>query len=156
VCPQKFLEPLAPPESAAQEGSRVDHDALAKGLDCWIDDDFDVCIVEGAGGLMSPIADAMLNLDFARLIQPDRTIVVAANRLGTIHQTLATLAAAKVGELNIDGIVLNQALPDEHLSQQTNTQNISKYSEVPVLAELGYANMNCPKTLANWLTSCLP
>lgn len=151
VCPQRFREPLAPPESAAMEGRQVDRDAMVCGLERWLSDDFDVCIVEGAGGLMSPIADGTLNLDFAHQIRPDRVIVVAANRLGTIHQTLATIAAAKLNGLTIDGIVLNQATPDGHRSQETNAEQIASFCDVPVLAELGYDDSDCPGAFAQWL-----
>ena len=49
VCPQRFREPLAPPEAARMENKRVDAELLRTGYDCW-SDDFDVVIVAGAGG----------------------------------------------------------------------------------------------------------
>ena len=140
VCPQMFIAPLAPPEAAAAENTSVDQQAMMDGLDRWTTDDFDVCIVEGAGGLMSPIAGGLLNLDFAKSISPDQVILVAANRLGAIHQTLATIAASQHHNLKISGIVLNQASEDEHASCKTNKKHISNHCDVPVLAEVKFGD----------------
>ena len=43
-------------------------------------------LVEGAGGLRSPLADDGDNLDFARALQPDIVVLVADAGLGTINQ----------------------------------------------------------------------
>ena len=55
VCPQRFLAPLAPPRAALAEGRRVDAALLRTGLEPWLAAS-DVVVVEGAGGLMSPLS----------------------------------------------------------------------------------------------------
>lgn len=138
VCPQTFLAPLAPPEAARAELTSVNAEAMIDGLDVWTGGEFDVCIVEGAGGLMSPLTDSMLNIDFAKQIAADEVILVAANRLGTIHQTLATVAAAKQGNLNIAGIVLNQVSENVHPSCGSNANHILRFCDVPILSEVSF------------------
>ena len=49
----------------------------------------DVGLVEGVGGLYSPIASDGHNLDLIERIQPDLVIVVASADLGGIHDTMA-------------------------------------------------------------------
>src|SRR5262245_38358578 len=56
VCPQRFAAPLAPHLAARAEGQLVDGALLREGIEFWRKAS-DVVIVEGAGGLMSPISD---------------------------------------------------------------------------------------------------
>ena len=136
VCPQRFLAPLAPHLAAKQEGRELDFQKMISGLEAWSDSEF--VIVEGAGGLMSPVGDEVYIADLAiELGFP--LVIVAPNRIGTINQTLLTLMAAdsyKTG-LSVDGIVLN-TLDDatDDPSRSSNRSELSKHSNSPILAEI--------------------
>ena len=65
---------------------------LRSGIDFWRETS-DVVLVEGAGGLMSPISDDDYNADLAAEFGYP-LLVVAANELGTINATLQTLITA--------------------------------------------------------------
>jgi dethiobiotin synthetase len=139
VCPQRFAAPLAPHLAAAAEGRKVDADLLRSGLDYWVDRS-EIVIVEGAGGLLSPITDeeyvADLAADFGFPL-----VVVAANKLGTIHDTLATLVVAATFRegLDVAGVVLNW--PTAHPldeSCRTNFEQLRQRCVPPVLAEVGW------------------
>ncbi|HVX16117.1 MAG TPA: dethiobiotin synthase [Pirellulales bacterium] len=139
VCPQRFKAPLAPHLAARAEDQQVDPMLLRRGLDYWLDRS-DIVIVEGAGGLLSPVSDdeyvADLALDFGFPL-----IVVSANRLGTIHQTLATLVAAATFRdgLDVAGVVLNQPFadpPDESIA--TNYDELCARCVPPILARVGW------------------
>ena len=109
VCPQVFAAPLTPHLAAAAEGKRLDAGLLRRGLDVWRERS-DVVIVEGAGGLMSPLGDEEFVADLAYdLGWP--LIVVANNSLGVINHVLQTLVVAATFRegLPVAGIVLNQA-----------------------------------------------
>ncbi|HEY1601689.1 MAG TPA: dethiobiotin synthase [Pirellulales bacterium] len=112
VCPQRFAAPLAPHLAARAAGFEISAEQLRTGLDYWRDRS-DVLVVEGAGGLLSPVGDddyvANLVADFGFPL-----IVVSDNSLGTIHRTLSTLVvAATCGEgLDVAGVILNQVRPD--------------------------------------------
>ena len=138
VCPQKFIAPLAPPEAAAAENRLVDWVGMTQGIAPWVTDEFDITIVEGAGGLMSPMAEGMLNLDFVHAIAPDQVFLVANDRLGAIHQTLATTWAAIYGGRPIDRIVLNQTHHNPDASQMGNAKQIASYRNVPPISELAF------------------
>jgi len=92
VCPQRFAAPLAPHLAARAEGRRLDPELLRRGLEFW-QTASDVILVEGAGGLMSPLGDrecvADLACDFGFPL-----VIVSRNVLGTINHTLLTLIAA--------------------------------------------------------------
>jgi dethiobiotin synthetase len=138
VCPQRFRAPLAPHLAARAEGRSVDAALLRSGLDVWLADS-DIVLVEGAGGLMSPVSDedyvADLACDFGFPL-----LVVSRDRLGTIHQTLTTLIAAATIEQDLDvaGIVLNE-LPSSAAdpSIASNRAELESRAVPPVLAKIG-------------------
>lgn len=137
VCPQTFAAPVAPHLAARQEGKEIDAMLLRSGLDPW--KDFDVVIVEGAGGLMSPISDeeyvADLAIEFGFPL-----IVVAANTLGVINQTLQTLnTAATFREgMEVAGVVLNDVSQASHISQLTNLDELKSRCMAPILGHVGH------------------
>jgi len=139
VCPQRFLAPLAPHLAAREEGKRLDPKLLRDGLEYWRRR-ADVIVVEGAGGLMSPLGDdeyvADLAYDFGFPL-----IVVAPNTLGAINQTLQTLIAAATFRdgLEVAGIVLNHPTPPgDDPSVATNRRELIARCVPPVLAEVAF------------------
>ncbi|MGE0610323.1 MAG: dethiobiotin synthase [Pirellulales bacterium] len=158
VCPQCFAAPLAPHLSARAEGKQVDASLLRTGLRYWRDRS-EIVLVEGAGGLLSPISDddfvADLAFEFGFPL-----IVVAANRLGTINATLQTLlATAHYGKgLCVAGVILNEAAPPSDSadpSRSSNLQELQHRCAVPVLAHVDWlatqlGNGVDGTTLAGW------
>ncbi|MFN3191914.1 MAG: dethiobiotin synthase [Aureliella sp.] len=106
VCPQAFSAPVAPPVAAKVEGKQVDEQLIVDGLTWW-SGRCDILVVEGAGGVLSPISESATILDLASLCSA-QMIVVAANRLGVVNHTLLTLAAIRSRRLPILGVVLNE------------------------------------------------
>lgn len=137
VCPQRFLAPLAPHQAARAEGRSIDPQRLSAGLAPWLETS-DVVLVEGAGGLFSPLADDLLVADLAHEFGYP-SLLVARNRLGVIHQVLATELAARHyrGGLPLAGLVLNRLPADEgDPSQATNAAEIAARSRLPLWADL--------------------
>jgi dethiobiotin synthetase len=139
VCPQTFAAPLAPHLAARAESRRVDVSLLRTGLDHWRSVS-EIVIVEGAGGLMSPISDDDYNADLAAEFSYP-LVVVAANQLGTINATLQTLIATGTyrGGLPVAGIVLNSPRPaDDDPSTASNRSELVRLCSAPILAEAKY------------------
>ena len=139
VCPQRFRAPLAPHLSAKAEGRQVDVDLLRSGIACW-EGECDLIVVEGSGGLMSPISDdeyvADLAFEFGYPL-----VVVAPNVLGVINQTLQTLitAACFRDGIPVGGVVLNNPQVFEgDCSIATNAREIESRIQVPTLAQVNY------------------
>jgi dethiobiotin synthetase len=143
VCPQRFAAPLAPHLAARAEGREIDAALLRSGLDVWTASS-EIVVVEGAGGLLSPVTDeeyvADLALDFGFPL-----VVVTANVLGTIHQTLATLVVAETFRegLEVAGVVLNRPTPEPpDESCRTNLAELRQRCVPPVLAEVGWQDQD--------------
>jgi dethiobiotin synthetase len=139
VCPQMFAAPLAPHLAARAEGAHIDDALLRTGLEFWRSTS-DVVIVEGAGGLMSPISDDGYNADLAAEFGY-LLVIVAANQLGTINATLQTLIAAKSFRdgLRVAGVVLNSpTAANDDASTASNRDELALRCDAPLLAEVAY------------------
>ncbi|GAB6164492.1 dethiobiotin synthase [Thermostilla marina] len=140
VCPQRFSAPLAPYLAAREEGKEIDETLLFDGITPWLESS-DIVLVEGAGGLMSPISDNLFVADLAYEFGFP-LVIVARNALGSINQTLQTLitAAAFRDGLEIAGIVLNhpRSPEDGDVSRATNRREIERFSGPSVLAEVAW------------------
>jgi len=138
VCPQCFEAPLAPPVAAAKEGRNVDAELLRSGLGYW-SQRCDLVIVEGAGGLLSPLSDhdstVTLAAEFGYPI-----VLVAANRLGAINHVLQSLCVLEkhASDIPIAGIVLNQVDAREDASYRSNAEEIRSRSDVPLLGQVAW------------------
>jgi dethiobiotin synthetase len=112
---------------------------LRFGLEAWADH-ADVMVIEGAGGLMSPIGDREFVADVAAdLGYP--LIVVVPNVLGCINFTMQTLIAAACYRQGIPvaGIVMTHPEGFEgDLSISSNAEEIARRSVAPVLAKVPY------------------
>ena len=140
VCPQQFEAPLAPPEAARLEGRSVDDKLLRSGLEYWKQES-DIVLVEGVGGLMSPLTDEEFVADLAYEFGFP-VVVVVPNQLGVINQTLQTLITAVTFRdgIHVAGIIVNHCRSPEStdLSRETNRQAISRHAVPPVLAEVAW------------------
>lgn len=139
VCPQYFAAPLAPHLAAQLEGKKVQWREILAGARYW-QDRCDILLVEGVGGLMSPLDEDHYVADLAsRLGYP--LVVVTRNTLGTINHTLQTLIAACAFEdgLPIAGIVINDVLPPgQDPSAKYNPRELELRCGPPILACVHY------------------
>jgi dethiobiotin synthetase len=89
INPWHFRAPIAPVLAARRERKRV---KLAEVLAhvCVLQKRFDVVLIEGAGGLLSPLGE---NFNSRGLLAATRAtpLIVCPNRLGAVNQVLLTL-----------------------------------------------------------------
>jgi dethiobiotin synthetase len=134
VCPYRLRAPLAPAVAARLEGVVVDVDRIAALIERRTRD-VDVLVVEGAGGLLVPLAGATTYLDLAvRLRLP--LLVVAANRLGTVNHCALTARVAASAGLALHGFVLSQPAPATDASSTSNAETIAALTGLRCLGVL--------------------
>lgn len=105
ICPQRFALAAAPSIAAASEGGFVDLARIEATFES-LSKRHDVVVVEGAGGLLVPIADGVDMAGLAsRLELP--VLLVARAALGTINHTLLSLEAIERRGLVLAGVVVS-------------------------------------------------
>lgn len=134
--PVFFQAPLAPPIAAALEGTTVD---LAPAWQRYValEQQCDWVLVEGLGGLGSPVTEEMTVADLAKDWRLPVVLVVPV-KLGAIAAAVANVALARQQGLQLQGIVLNCTTPEAEtkLEQLTPPTMISRLTGIPVLGVL--------------------
>jgi dethiobiotin synthetase len=127
-----FAEPLAPLVAARRAGVAVHPSELVEFVR-HVAAGRDVVLVEGAGGLLVPIAESWTIADLAVALGLP-VLIVARAGLGTVNHTLLTLRVAEAEGLVCAGVVLNGNGDDA--SVPTNAGLIESFGGVPVLGRL--------------------
>jgi dethiobiotin synthetase len=134
VRPFRFPMPASPEESAREAGGSVDVARIVAAVET-LAADADFVIVEGAGGLLVPLAPGVLMADLAaRLRLP--LLVVARASLGTVNHTLLTIEAARRRELTVAGVILTRASETAGPDEPTNPGAIARYGKTHILGAL--------------------
>ena len=111
-------------------------------------------LVEGAGGWLVPVTDTETLADLAvRLALP--VIPVVANRLGCINHTLLTLESIRARGLACPGIILNHLSPPADPAQQTNSQILSRHTQILLEIHPGQTEI-APTDLTRFLELAAP
>ncbi len=118
ICPNQFSESIAPGVAAEREGREINW--------CDVTDSFEVLatkhsflIVEGAGGLLVPLAPGKTNIDLIKACEFP-VLLVARLGLGTINHTLLSLEALERRNIPCVGVVLNRTTSKKTLAEETN------------------------------------
>ena len=127
VCPYCFEIEASAELASTDSSEKLTLEDLVLACKCDVDENF--VLVEGAGGLYSPIAEAALNVDLANELQLPLLIVIR-DELGAISQALLTLEAAKKNKLTVACVVLN-VVKSNNLS---NKEALTAYTETPVVS----------------------
>jgi dethiobiotin synthetase len=123
VSPHLAAREEARPIDLAQIATRAE--ALGAGMD--------VLVVEGAGGLFTPLGETTTNVDLVLALAPDAVILVASDRLGVLHDVGAVRAAALGRGVRVRGVVLSApAVPDD--ATGANAAELDALGLGPVLA----------------------
>ena len=115
-------KPLSPHAAAAWEDVTIDPKKIIKPTEKPL-------IIEGAGGVLVPLAPDVFLIDCMQQWAIP-VLIVARSSLGTINHTCLTLEALRNRRIPILGVILNGA------ENPGNKQAIETYGNCPVLAEL--------------------
>jgi dethiobiotin synthetase len=120
----RLAEPVAPVLASERAGADIDFDALVLKIERFAESS-EFLLVEGAGGLLTPVTWEWNMTDVARALGAC-ALVVAADRRGTINHTLLTLSALELAGIPCAGVVLTQDVRDS--STGTNAAAIARLS----------------------------
>ena len=129
-----FHAPLAPGVAAEQEGVKVDLQRIER-MYKELKGRHQFMVVEGAGGLLVPIAQGVLLPDLIKLLGLPLLLVARAS-LGTINHTLLSLYYCQQEGLEVKGVIMSKSTPEPDPSEASNAQVIAECSAVPLLGTL--------------------
>lgn len=136
VCPYRFATPLAPAVAARLEGREI---LLGHVLACAAElaRRHAALLVEGAGGLMTPLTERHTYADLAAALGLP-VLVVARPGLGTVNHTVLTCEALRIRGLHVKGVVLCRSARGSDPSEPHNAGEIERLASVPVVASIDH------------------
>lgn len=103
--PALYAYPASPHLAARLEGRSLDLEAIDRAT-AHLCERYETVLVEGAGGLMVPLTEELLTIDYvARRGWP--LLLVTSGRLGSINHTLLSLEAIAARGIALHGIAWN-------------------------------------------------
>lgn len=120
----RFREPIAPGSAADLAGIRLPLADVAAAIVNY-DRCAGIMLIEGAGGVLSPLGWDWNVLDLARMLHAG-VLLVAENKLGCINHTLLTLQAVRAYGLPVYGVVLNSPRATVDASSDGNAAAIRR------------------------------
>ncbi len=110
TCPYRYEKPASPHLSAALANETLNPEIITKSTQ-QLQQSYDVVLLEGAGGLLVPITEQLLTLDYIAA-QGYPVVLVTSGRLGSINHTLLSLEAIKARGLSVHSVIYNHIHDD--------------------------------------------
>ncbi|MGH6966296.1 MAG: dethiobiotin synthase, partial [Phenylobacterium sp.] len=108
ITPWRFDAPLAPPMAARLEGRNLPLGPIVEVCRNRLSGSrADLFVIEGVGGLMSPLADAATGLDLMTALELP-ALLVGGGYLGAISHTLTALEVLRARGQSVVAVVLSQ------------------------------------------------
>lgn len=138
VCPYSFGPPLAPGVAARLAGVEI---SLARIVDAarGLAARHAALIVEGAGGLMTPLTARESYADLAVALGLP-ALVVARAGLGTVNHATLTCEALRTRGVAVAAVVLNRTVAADDPSVPYNAAEIARLTGARVLGPLPFAD----------------
>lgn len=149
----RFEPPVAPQAAAQKNGAQIDPQIVV--AECHARAGKNHLLVEGAGGLLVPIAANFLMADLAQSLDA-AVLIVARARLGTINHCLLTIAECRRRGLPIAGVVLNRSDDEIGPDDTGNAALIKEHGMVSVFGPLPHLANAESATLADAAERYLP
>ena len=109
----RYRAPLAPPAAADIEETQIDYEGMVSELKSHLSPGI-FGVIEGAGGLLSPLTWDRTILDLALELNAE-AVVVAADKLGTLNHTRLTIEVLRSAGVPVSCVVLS----DVHADRRT-------------------------------------
>lgn len=140
TCPYVYPKPASPHLSSALENSIINPQHITHATE-RLETEYDVVLLEGAGGVLVPLTDDLLTLDYiAKQHYP--VVLVTSGRLGSINHTLLTIEAITKRGLQLHSVIYNQYLGEVVDTDKQISNSTKNYLQ-------HYLQVNYPQT--QWL-----
>lgn len=125
TAPEIFSYPCSPDLAARIDGRDIDFDKIDSAVE-ELEHQYETVIIEGAGGIMVPLKDDYLTIDYIK----ERglpVILVTNGSLGSINHTLLTLQAIKDYGIDLKSIIYNAYFDNDKIIAEDTRNYIIGY-----------------------------
>jgi dethiobiotin synthetase len=125
TCPIILSYPASPHLAAQIDNVSIDLNKI-KNATATLQKKYDIILIEGAGGIMTPLTEDYTTIDYIKE-QKLPVIVVTTPRLGSINHTLLTLEMCRHEKIEVAGVVYNKFNVEDNLICENTEQYLKKY-----------------------------
>ncbi len=133
TAPQIYKYPASAQLAARLEGREIDLKAIENAVDT-LATRYDQVLVEGAGGLMVPLTDDLLCIDFVDGMGWP-VLLTTSSRLGSINHTLLSIEALQHRNIKIEGLLYNtfHDADSKEIAADTRMYLQRHFPEIPMI-----------------------
>ena len=133
INPFFFPIPASPYTAAKNLGVKIDVEHVMK---CFrkLNKIHDIMLVEGIGGIMTPILKNYAIIDLIKDLTAN-TIIVTSSKIGTVNHTVLTCNMCKNMNIPIKGLIINNFDPSGYPIPELE-RDLSTLTDLPVLCSL--------------------
>lgn len=125
TAPIIFSYPASAQLAASIDGKEIDLDLIDSSTE-KLSEKYDIVLVEGAGGLMVPITDSFLTIDYVS--SRNLPVVLVTNgRLGSINHTILSLEALKSRNIEVVFVLYNTFFDKDKTIAEDTRRFIRQY-----------------------------
>jgi len=137
INPYTLEHAISPAQAAEIEGVDIKLEVIRKAY-AALASKHELVLVEGAGGLLSPLNSQLFMADLPAELGNIPILVVARDILGAINHTLLTISYARGEGINVLGIVANRTSPTRELANVYNEEALERWASVPFLGTVPF------------------
>ncbi len=124
TAPIIYSYPASPQLAAEIDNRPIDLNLIEKST-AKLAANYDMVLIEGAGGLMVPLTDTYLTIDYPAT--HDLPVVLVTNGiLGSINHTILSLEAIKSHSIRLHSVIYNEFYDSKDTTIATDTKNFIK------------------------------
>ncbi len=131
ICWKSFTDWLAPNVAARRAGVPLDYADMLAFVRMRLTASEGAALIEGAGGVMSPLTDARTNIDLASDLGLP-VMLLARNYLGAVSHTLTALEVLAARGLETRVIVVTEPSPEADAASAL-IEELTRWTKVPLV-----------------------
>lgn len=135
--PEVYTYPASPHLAAEIDQRPIDFNKIESAL-AKVAQEYDVVLVEGAGGIMVPLTRTLLTIDYVAKHQWE-TLLVTSGKLGSINHTLLSLEALKSRQIPLAGVLYNAYPEADKIIGKDTEKFLQEFIKIHY-PECGFAN----------------
>ncbi|MFL2559725.1 MAG: dethiobiotin synthase [Gammaproteobacteria bacterium] len=144
INPYRFQQPISPNRAIQLSKKKINIKNYIEKVKKLPKNDF--LIIEGAGGLCSPISSDGLNIDLIKRMSL-KTILIVKDEIGAINNVLLNIEILKKYKIGVIAIILNRIILKQPVGMN-NLLEIKTHTAIPIIQMLNYKNYSNAKSLS--------
>ena len=129
INPYRFIPPISPNRAIRLAKENITLNDYCDKLNLLNTHDY--ILIEGAGGICSPLSCDGLNIDFAKKVKMD-SILIARDEIGVINNVILSINTFIKYKLNLKAIVLNR-INTKQPRGMDNVKELRSFTNIPII-----------------------